>query len=79
VLLAIDAAATSASDADATGGEPIFKDGVGIGRLTLGGYGYSFDISLALGFVKGAKAGDRVEVAIVGRPPRHAYFRAPTV
>jgi dimethylglycine dehydrogenase len=68
VLLAIDTAAASASDADATGGEPIFKDGVGIGRVTSGGYGYSVNMSLALGFVKGAKAGDRVEVFILGRP-----------
>ena len=34
VLLEIDTAAAPASDADATGGEPIFKEGVGIGRVT---------------------------------------------
>ena len=77
VLLEIDTAAASASDADATGGEPIFKDGVGIGRVTSGGYGYSVDMSLALGFVKGAKAGDQVEVFILGRPHAASILERP--
>ena len=75
VLLEIDT--TSDSDADATGGEPIFKDGVGIGRVTSGGYGYSVDMSLALGFVKGAKAGDQVEVFILGRPHAASILERP--
>ena len=33
-MLALDAGQTDASNADATGGEPIFKDGIGIGRVT---------------------------------------------
>jgi dimethylglycine dehydrogenase len=68
VLLALDAADTDASNADATGGEPIFKDGRGIGRVTSGAYGYSVGQSLALGFVKDSVPGDRVEVMVLGRP-----------
>ena len=38
-------------DADATGSEPIFTpDGVPVGRVTSGAYGYSVGKSLALGF-----------------------------
>ena len=68
VVLALDADATDASNADATGGEPIFKDGVGVGRVTSGAYGYSVGLSLALGFVKNVKPGDRVEVMVLGVP-----------
>jgi dimethylglycine dehydrogenase len=68
VILALDAAQTDASNADATGGEPIFKDGVGIGRVTSGAYGYSVGQSLALGFVRDAAAGDIVDVMVLGRP-----------
>ncbi|MGC1506178.1 MAG: FAD-dependent oxidoreductase [Sulfitobacter sp.] len=67
VMLALDGAQTQASNADATGGEPIFKDGVGIGRVTSGAYGYSVGQSLALGFVKNAVAGDVVDVMVLGR------------
>lgn len=68
VVLALDESDTAASNADATGGEPIFKDGVGVGRVTSGAYGYSVGMSLALGYVKGAVPGDRVEVMVLGRP-----------
>ena len=70
VLLEIDGAAVLASNADATGGEPIFKDGVGVGRVTSGAYGYSVGMSLALGFVKVGSTlpGDSVEVMILGVP-----------
>ncbi|MDF1727646.1 MAG: FAD-dependent oxidoreductase [Sulfitobacter sp.] len=68
VLLALDADAVNASNADATGGEPIFREGRGVGRVTSGAYGYSVGQSLAIGFVKGLKAGDRVEVMVLGRP-----------
>ena len=56
-LLHLDEVHTRASGADATGGEPIFRDGAGVGRVTSGAYGYSVGMSLALGFVSGAKAG----------------------
>ncbi|MCR9274623.1 MULTISPECIES: GcvT family protein [Mameliella] len=70
VILALDEEAVTASNADATGGEPIFRDGQGIGRVTSGGYGYSVGRSLALGYVKAGTAapGDRVEVMVLGRP-----------
>ena len=77
VLLALDAAETEASNADATGGEPIFKDGVGIGRVTSGAYGYSVGQSLALGFVKGAAPGDEVEVMVLGKPHRAVILHEP--
>ena len=68
VLLQIDASATDASNADATGGEPIFKNGTGIGRVSSGTYGYSVGMSLAIGFVKNAEPGDTVDVMILGKP-----------
>ncbi len=68
VLLHLDEADVTASNADATGGEPIFKDGKGIGRVTSGTYGYTVGMSLALGFVKDALPGDRVEVMVLGQP-----------
>ena len=52
VLIHIDEEAVNASNADATGGEPIFKDGKGIGRVTSGTYGYTVGMSLALGYVR---------------------------
>ncbi|RUU50777.1 aminomethyl transferase family protein, partial [Mesorhizobium sp. M2C.T.Ca.TU.009.01.2.1] len=61
----------AAKDADATGGEPIFlPDGTPIGQVSSGAYGYFVEQSLAMGYVKAgtAKAGDKVTVAILGRP-----------
>jgi dimethylglycine dehydrogenase len=79
VLLALDEADVSASNADATGGEPIFKDGVGVGRVTSGTYGYSVGMSLALGYVKAGQAapGDAVEVMVLGRPHRARILHEP--
>ncbi|MCZ4352417.1 FAD-dependent oxidoreductase [Roseovarius aestuarii] len=77
VLLHLDEAQTAASNADATGGEPIFKDGVGIGRVTSGTYGYSVGMSLALGYVKGAEAGDTVDVMVLGRPHKAVILAEP--
>ncbi len=68
VVLALDAGATDASNADATGGEPIFRQGVAVGRVTSGAYGYSVGKSLALGFVRGVEAGERLEVMVLGLP-----------
>ena len=68
MILALDEEQTTASNADATGGEPIFKDGIGIGRVTSGAYGYSVGMSLALGYVSGAEPGDTVEVMVLGQP-----------
>lgn len=60
-----------AMDADATGGEPIFlHDGTPVGQVSSGAYGYSVGMSLALCYIKAdaAKPGDKVSVAILGRP-----------
>ncbi|SEK98202.1 dimethylglycine dehydrogenase [Roseovarius nanhaiticus] len=77
VLLHISEEDTAASNADATGGEPIFREGVGIGRVTSGSYGYSVGMSLALGYVKGAASGDTVEVMLLGRPHRAVILPKP--
>ncbi len=77
VLLQLDATDTDASNADATGGEPIFKDGQGIGRVTSGAYGYSVGMSLALGYVNDAAPGDAVDVMVLGRPHRATILHEP--
>ncbi|MGP6086032.1 GcvT family protein [Antarctobacter jejuensis] len=79
VILALDDGAVSASGADATGGEPVFRDGQGIGRVTSGGYGYSVGQSLALGYIKAGTAapGDRVDVMVLGRPHAAVILSAP--
>lgn len=77
VILALDGAQTDASNADATGGEPIFMDGEGIGRVTSGAYGYSVGQSLALGYVKGVVAGDEVEVMVLGKPHKARILAEP--
>ncbi len=79
VILALDEGAVTASGADATGGEPIFVDGQGIGRVSSGGYGYGVGQSLALGYVKAgtAQPGDRVEVMVLGRPHGAVILKEP--
>ncbi|MFK7881895.1 FAD-dependent oxidoreductase [Roseobacter sp.] len=77
VLLALDSSDTNTSNADASGGEPIFKDGKGIGRVTSGAYGHTVGMSLALGFVKGAVAGDTVEVMVLGQPHKARILHEP--
>jgi len=59
------------TDADATGGEPIFlPDGTPVGQVSSGAHGYSVDTSLAIAYLKAGLAGpgDAVQVAILGRP-----------
>lgn len=70
VLIHVSEEAVTASNADATGGEPIFLNGEGIGRVTSGTYGYTVGMSLALGYIKAgsAKPGDAVDVMILGQP-----------
>ncbi|MGJ8611283.1 MAG: aminomethyltransferase family protein, partial [Octadecabacter sp.] len=77
VILHLNEADVLASNADATGGEPIFKDGVGIGRVTSGAYGYTVGKSLALGFVKGVAAGAEVDVMVLGRPHKATILSEP--
>ncbi|MEO0636950.1 MAG: FAD-dependent oxidoreductase [Pseudomonadota bacterium] len=70
VVLELDAASTDASDADATGGEPIFSiHGEPIGHVTSGTYGYSVGKSLALGFLKAEFSEEEVvQVSVLGLP-----------
>ncbi|WP_372887334.1 FAD-dependent oxidoreductase [Shimia sp.] len=77
VLLHLDEADTATSNADATGGEPVFKDGRGIGKVTSGGYGHSVGMSLALAHVKDAAPGDEVEVMVLGTPHRARILDRP--
>ncbi|MCC1491809.1 FAD-dependent oxidoreductase [Cognatishimia sp. F0-27] len=79
VMLALDEADCAASHADASGGEPIFHDGKGIGRITSGGYGYGVGMSLALGYVTAdsVRPGDAVDVMVLGRPHRAVVLDKP--
>ncbi|SLN13448.1 4-methylaminobutanoate oxidase (formaldehyde-forming) [Roseovarius litorisediminis] len=79
VLIHIDEDAVNASNADATGGEPIFKNGKGIGRVTSGTYGYTVGMSLALGYVRTGTAapGDEVEVMVLGQPHKARILHEP--
>ena len=79
VLLHVDEEAVTASNADATGGEPIFFGGDPAGRVTSGTYGYTVGMSLALGYVKSgtARPGDEVDVMILGRPHKAHILHEP--
>ena len=77
MLLAVNGEDTDASNADATGGEPVFKDGVGVGKVTSGTYGYTVGMSLALAHIKNAGPGDAVEVMILGKPHRAVILHEP--
>lgn len=63
-----------ATDADASGYEPVWKDGKRVGFVTSGGYGHTVDRSLALAMVDrdAATEGTELSVHIVGveRPAR---------
>lgn len=63
-----------AGDADATGYEPIWKDGVKVGFVTSGGYGHRIGKSLAMAMLDSAQAqeGNALSVHVVGveRPAR---------
>jgi dimethylglycine dehydrogenase len=65
-------------DADATGGEPIFRtDGTPAGRVTSGTYGYSVGKSLALCYLRDTAPGDEVHVMVLGRPHRGVVLDRP--
>ncbi len=65
--------------ADAWGGEPIFKDGKYVGRITSGSYSFMFNTSVALGYVdtQDATPGDGFEVAILGLPHKARLLSEP--
>ena len=77
MMLALDGAETDASNADATGGEPVFRNGKGVGRVTSGAYGYTVGMSLALAFLKDVAPGEEVEVMVLGRPHRARVLAEP--
>ena len=56
-------------DADALGGNPLYKDGKLVGRATSGGYGFRVKKSIALAMVSPelAEAGTVLEIDILGR------------
>ncbi len=58
----------AAEDADASGYEPIWKDGKRVGFVTSGGYGHTTDMSLAMAMVDRdlAREGTELTVHIVG-------------
>jgi len=74
VTLAVDA-----DDADASGFEPVWRDGRRIGFVTSGGYGHRIDTSLAMALVEPecAEIGTGVTVHVVGRE-RPARVIAPS-
>lgn len=77
VILHLNEEDVTASHADATGGEPIFRNGEGIGRVTSGTYGYTVGMSLALGYVKDAQPGEEVDVMVLGKPHRATILAEP--
>ena len=72
--------AIEATEAYATGGEPVFlPDGTPVGQVSSGAYGHSVGMSLAIAYLKAGKVnpGDAVEVAILGRPHRAVVLDRP--
>ncbi len=68
-----------ATDADATGSEPIFDlQGRPAGRVSSGAYGYHVGQSLALAYLRPEiAAGTALEVMILGRPHRAVVLAGP--
>jgi dimethylglycine dehydrogenase len=60
--------AVDATDADAIGDEPIWRDGQVVGWVTSGGYGHCVNASLAMGYIEiaHADATDGFEIEIIG-------------
>ncbi|MDE3177108.1 MAG: aminomethyltransferase family protein, partial [Pseudomonadota bacterium] len=71
--------AVEASDADAIGDEPIWRDGRVIGWVTSGGYGHTVGQSLAMGYIEKAHADaqDGFEIEIIGERRRARRLAAP--
>ncbi|HLH49111.1 MAG TPA: FAD-dependent oxidoreductase, partial [Roseiarcus sp.] len=61
-----------AGDADARGSEPVFKNGVSVGRTTSGGYGWRTGKSLALAMVRPdyAEIGTALDIQVLGEKRR---------
>ncbi len=65
--------------ADPWGGEAIFQSGKYVGRITSGSYSFTFNTSVALGYVNAACAipGEKFEVAILGVPHKAELLAEP--
>jgi dimethylglycine dehydrogenase len=69
-----------ARDADASGGEPIFRpDGTAVGHVSSGAYSAHTGKSLALGFAKTGtvQPGDEVEIFVLGQAHKARMLAAP--
>ena len=65
--------------ADAWGGEPIFRGDQYVGRITSGSYSFTFNTSVALGYVDAefAVPGDGFQVAVLGLPHEATLLAEP--
>ena len=65
--------------ADAWGGEAIFRHGKYVGRVTSGSYSFTFNTSVAIGYVDcdDAMPGDDFEVGILGIPRKATLLEKP--
>lgn len=68
-----------AAGADAWGGEPIFKAGQYVGRVTSGSYSFTFNKSVAIGYVDNAfvQPGEDFEIAVLGIPTKATMLERP--
>ena len=68
-----------AEGADAWGGEPIFKAGKYAGRVTSGSYSFTFNTSVAIGYVDNefAVPGEDFEVAVLGIRTKATMLETP--
>jgi dimethylglycine dehydrogenase len=71
--------AVEATDADAIGDEPIWREGQVIGWVTSGGYGHCVDKSLAMGYIDKAHAEAEAgfEIEIIGERRSAVRLAAP--
>lgn len=71
--------AVETEDADAWGGESIYKKGKYVGRVTSGAYGFSVECSLALGYIAADVIDDdeEYEIAILGIPHKAKRLHEP--
>ena len=65
--------------ADAWGGEAIFRSGKYVGRVTSGSYSFTFNTSVAIGYVDAdqAQPGDDFEIAVLGIPTKARLLEKP--
>ena len=71
--------APGSEGADAWGGEAILKEGKYVGRITSGSYSFTYNTSVALGYVDASvvEPGQEYEVAILGIPHRAKLLAEP--